>query len=247
MLNTITLKRVFAACTALVICASSLVTPAYADETTITAATVESDAASTCTISFDTAGGSYVASQTINAGAKITKPQDPTQKGMTFLGWFMNPYNIIDGVTTVEALKPYMFNFDSEIYGSFTLTALWGAQLNLTATEGGEVTSCFIDETLSYAGKKTAAETAIIGFYDTFYIGAKASDGYKFSKWQEKHADGSYEDFWNESEVFMTMNKTLELVAIFEEIGKKEEEQPKQPEEPTEPEKPEEPTEPEKP
>lgn len=40
------------------------------------------------TISFDSAGGSFVESVSAKANAEITKPEDPTREGHVFVGWF---------------------------------------------------------------------------------------------------------------------------------------------------------------
>ena len=64
-------------------------------------------------VTFDTAGGSAVASQTIAEGGTVTKPTDPTQEGFTFDGW------------TLEDGNPY--DFDSPVTSSFTLYASWTA------------------------------------------------------------------------------------------------------------------------
>ncbi len=42
------------------------------------------------TVTFDTDGGSEVASQSVEEGSKATKPADPTRDGYTFKGWFTN-------------------------------------------------------------------------------------------------------------------------------------------------------------
>ena len=42
----------------------------------------------TYTVSFDTDGGSTVASQSVEEGGKVTRPADPTKDGATFNGWF---------------------------------------------------------------------------------------------------------------------------------------------------------------
>ena len=40
------------------------------------------------TVTFDTWGGSAVASQTVKAGGLVTKPADPTKANLVFKGWF---------------------------------------------------------------------------------------------------------------------------------------------------------------
>lgn len=62
------------------------------------------------TVSFNSNGGSSVASQTIIAGGKATKPADPSRSGYKFIGWMHN-----GGA----------YNFDSAVNGNVILTAEW--------------------------------------------------------------------------------------------------------------------------
>ena len=64
----------------------------------------------TYTVTFDSDGGSAVASQTVNEGEKATKPTDPTKDGYTFEGWF-------NGETE--------FDFNTAITANITLKAHW--------------------------------------------------------------------------------------------------------------------------
>ena len=57
-------------------------------------ATVIVSAANTCTVGFNSLGGSAVASQTVAQGGKITQPVDPTRTGYTFAGWYSDHYCI---------------------------------------------------------------------------------------------------------------------------------------------------------
>ena len=66
----------------------------------------------THTVSFDTKGGSDVASQTIVHGNKATKPADPTKEGSTFKGWFVGDTE---------------FDFTTPITGTLEITAKWFA------------------------------------------------------------------------------------------------------------------------
>lgn len=61
-------------------------------------------------VSFDVAGGSYVASQKLDKGAKASKPSDPKKEGYTFGGWLLND-------------KEYDFNL--VVPSNLTLTAKW--------------------------------------------------------------------------------------------------------------------------
>ena len=65
------------------------------------------------TVTFNSNGGSEVVSQTVDKGAKVTAPGNPTKDGFTFGGWF-----------TDEALTaPY--NFESAVTDNLTLYAKW--------------------------------------------------------------------------------------------------------------------------
>ncbi len=62
------------------------------------------------TVTFNSNGGSAVSTQTVNYGAKASKPADPTRSGYTFTGWTLNG-------------KAYDFN--TVVTGNITLTANW--------------------------------------------------------------------------------------------------------------------------
>jgi len=61
----------------------------------------------TVTITFNTDGGSNVASQTIEKGKTATKPANPTKDGYTFAGWTLNgaAYNFVDAVNSNITIK----------------------------------------------------------------------------------------------------------------------------------------------
>ena len=67
----------------------------------------------TYTITFNTNGGSSVDSIKVNAGAKATKPADPTKDGFVFKGWYSN-----SGLTI-------SFDFTNAINENITLYAKW--------------------------------------------------------------------------------------------------------------------------
>ena len=92
---------------------SSSGTPA----TTTTPTTPTTPGATTYTVTFDTDGGSDVASQTVTSGQKATKPAtDPTKTGdkttYIFLGWYKS-----DGSAP--------FDFDTTITENTTIKAKW--------------------------------------------------------------------------------------------------------------------------
>ena len=64
----------------------------------------------TYTVTFDSNGGSSVASQTVKEGEKATKPADPTKTGYTFGGWQL------DGSA---------YGFDAAVTKDLTLKATW--------------------------------------------------------------------------------------------------------------------------
>ena len=62
------------------------------------------------TVTFDTQGGTPVASQTVTENGTVTRPADPTRDGYTFKGW------TLDG-------QPY--DFGTPVTADITLTAVW--------------------------------------------------------------------------------------------------------------------------
>lgn len=70
---------------------------------------------STYTVTFNTAGGSAVASQTVTSGAKATKPADPAKEGFTFDGWYK------------DAAFTTAFDFNTAITSDVTVYAKWNA------------------------------------------------------------------------------------------------------------------------
>ena len=65
------------------------------------------------TVTFDSAGGSSVPTQTVTAGDKATEPKDPTRRGYDFDGWYL------------EGKK---YDFDTPVTADITLVARWSRQ-----------------------------------------------------------------------------------------------------------------------
>lgn len=92
----------------------------------------------TFTVSFNSMGGSEIASQTIESGKKASRPANPTKTptetiGYTFEGWFTSSDN---GAT----LSAQEFNFDTAITVNLILYAKWTErQIRLVTfnTDGG--------------------------------------------------------------------------------------------------------------
>ena len=67
------------------------------------------------TVTFDSLGGSSVASITVNKGDKITQPANPNKDNFTFKGWY----------TTSTCEDGSEFSFSTEINSNITLYAKW--------------------------------------------------------------------------------------------------------------------------
>gem|GEM_PF-5654168 len=111
------------------------------------------------TVSFNTNGGSSIASQTVNAGEKVTKPADPTKANNKFAGWYC------DSALT----QPY--DFSSQVLSSFTLYAKWTA-------ESGTYTVTFN----SNGGSAVPAQTVKAG-EKAVKPANPTKSGYSFSGW----------------------------------------------------------------
>ena len=68
------------------------------------------------TVSFNSNGGSSVASQTVNAGEKVTKPTDPTKANSIFAGWYC------------DAALTEAYDFNTPVLSNITLYAKWTAE-----------------------------------------------------------------------------------------------------------------------
>lgn len=67
------------------------------------------------TVTFESNGGSAVASQTVANNGKATEPTDPTKDGYTFSGWYL----------PTDLSTPY--DFDTAVTGNIALYAKWEA------------------------------------------------------------------------------------------------------------------------
>ena len=66
------------------------------------------------TVSFNSNGGSGVASQTVRNGQKANKPQDPTKEGYTFIGWYKD-----SAFNTAFDFDSDIVTADTTLYASF--------------------------------------------------------------------------------------------------------------------------------
>ena len=68
----------------------------------------------TVTVTFNSEGGSPVATQSLTYGNTATQPEDPVRDGYTFAGWIVNPDN-----------NPSEYSFSAAVTKDITLHALW--------------------------------------------------------------------------------------------------------------------------
>jgi len=108
----------------------------------------------TATVTFD----SGVASQTVEYGAKATKPADPTKTGYTFAGWY-------NGETA--------YDFNTAVTGNLTLTAKWVINKYTVSFDSGVAA-----QTVEYGAKATKpADPVKEGFvFSGWYKGETAYD-----------------------------------------------------------------------
>ena len=71
------------------------------------------------TVTFDSNGGSSVASQTIIQNGVVSRPNNPTRTGYTFTGWTLNGNS---------------YNFSTPVTGNITLIATWQQIITYTYT-----------------------------------------------------------------------------------------------------------------
>ena len=120
----------------------------------------------TYTVTFDSDGGSAVASQTINENEKATQPTNPTKDGYTFSKW-------------VNKADNSDWNFNTPITGDVVLKAIWSENPANTYTvnfdsRGGSVVA---SQTIAEGGKVTKPADP-------------TKDGYTFVKWRKNSVWG---------------------------------------------------------
>ncbi|MCL2045010.1 MAG: InlB B-repeat-containing protein [Oscillospiraceae bacterium] len=96
------------------------------------------------TVTFNSNGGSSVASQTVAAGGKATKPADPTKTDSTFGGWYSDS----------ELTNAYDFN--ANVTANITLYAKWDTTpTTFTVTFNSNGGSAVTSQTVATGGKVT--------------------------------------------------------------------------------------------
>ncbi|MBT1161830.1 InlB B-repeat-containing protein [Bifidobacterium sp. SO1] len=139
----------------------------------------------TYTVTFDTVGGSHVASQTVTEGDTIGVPANPTKPGCTFTGW------LLDG-------KPY--DLSTPVTRNLTLTAGWreNAPDSYTVTFDTNGGSTLKPVTVK-AGMPTARPTD------------PTREGYSFAGWL---LDGQPYDFTTPVTGNLTLTAKWEPIAV---------------------------------
>ena len=134
----------------------------------------------TVTVTFNTNGGSAVASQTITAGGKVAKPTDPTKDGYTFDGWYK------------EAALATAFDFENDTINDNTIIyAKWTENppippTSYTVTFNTNGGSAVASQTITAGGKVTKPTDP-------------TKDGYTFAGWYKDAALATAFDFTNET------------------------------------------------
>ena len=134
-----------------------------------------------CTLSFDSQGGSAVGNESINYNGKAAKPADPTMTGYSFGGWFKE----------ASCTNPWDFNNDV-VTSNTTLYAKWILNSYFVSfnTQGGSLIG---NEIIDYGTKV-----------------AKPADptmtGYSFSGW---YKDAGCTNAWDFNLDIVTGNTTL--------------------------------------
>lgn len=79
------------------------------------------------TVTFDSKGGTAVASQSVLTGETVIFPKDPTKKGYLFDGWYLNEW------------AELRYDFSTPIEGELKLFARWNAILTFETNGGGSI------------------------------------------------------------------------------------------------------------
>ncbi|KLU59000.1 N-acetylmuramoyl-L-alanine amidase LytC precursor [Peptococcaceae bacterium CEB3] len=120
--------------------------------------TVTAPPPTACTVTFNSNGGSEVASQTVNYNNAAAKPSDPTKTGYTFVGWY-----------TDSALTK-AFDFGTPITGDITLYAMWSANIctvTFNSNGGSEVANQAVNynNTAAQPSDPTRPDYVFAGWY----------------------------------------------------------------------------------
>jgi len=126
------------------------------------------------TVTFNSNGGSNIATQTVNSGGTATRPANPSLSGYAFDNWYSN-----EGLTIV-------YNFSTPVTGNITLYAKWTevppGSFIVTFKSNGE--SNFSDQIVVSGGTAVRpGNLALSGYiFDNWYSDESLSTVYNFSR-----------------------------------------------------------------
>lgn len=118
-------------------------------------------------VTFDTVGGSAVASESVAYGGKVTKPADPVKSGYTFVKW------VISGGDTE-------FDFATPVTDNIALTAVWALDL---------------DHVLQYPMGGLNLVTATVNNDYSLRLQGADPDVYGYDIWYNEAVITSYQEF----------------------------------------------------
>ncbi len=127
-------------------------------------------------ISFNTDGGSTIASKTVYHGSKVTKPANPTKSGFTFVNWY------------TDSAKTTVYDFSKTVSGGFTLYAKWEQNTNTDTTTTYTVTFN------SNGGSSVDSKSVLKDDYAS-EPDEPVRDGYNFAGWYSDSACTAPFDF----------------------------------------------------
>lgn len=126
------------------------------------------------TVTFNSNGGSRVASQSVSSGSTAKRPTNPTRSGYTFVAWQLNGKN---------------YNFNTKVTKSITLKAVWKQNSSSGGNQGGNTEQPINPEIKYFAvrfdtagGSAIATQTIASG--KTIQAPANPTkEGYTFDGW----------------------------------------------------------------
>lgn len=141
----------------------------------------------TCTVKFESDGGSYVAPKTVTFGESVTAPAQPTKQGASFDAWYL-------GTSSTP------FDFSSAIKENTTLTARWLGAQAITVPAAPEHGTITLPETSALPGARVSfsavpdahytleATPSVVGASSGDAVDVSALGGNKFSFVMPKEA-----------------------------------------------------------
>ena len=159
----------------------------------------------TFTVTFDSQGGSAVASQSVVEGQAAQEPQAPTRAGHTFAGWY---------ISSTNQTESNLWNFDTPITANRTLYARWVTGENVQMftitfnSNGGSavapITNIPSGDTVSLRGRTTTkAGYVFSGWFRDEGLTQSAGNAITvtanitlYARWVDRIEDTSVQGFW---------------------------------------------------